>query len=163
MRSTRVITLLGVSTAAAIVLSYVETLIPVSFAIPGIKLGLSNAVALFLLYKLDWKAAGAVNLIRVLISGLLFGSIASLAYSASGAVLSMLVMAILKRSESFSAVGCSAAGAIAHNFGQLLMAVVILSAKEIMWYLPALIVSGALTGAAVGAATALLIKKIKID
>lgn len=159
---TRMITILGVSAAAAMVLSYVESLIPVSFAVPGIKLGLANVVALFLIMKLDWKAASAVNAVRVLLSALLFGNAASLAYSAAGAALSMLVMALMKRSSRFSAIGISTAGAVSHNVGQILMAIALTGTKQIAWWLPPLVVSGAVTGVAIGALGALLISKIPL-
>ena len=160
MKTAHKLTLIGVCTAAAMVLSYVETLIPVPFAVPGVKLGLANIVALFLLYKLDWKAAGLVSLIRVLLSGLLFGNAASLAYSAAGAALSLAVMALLKKSAVFSPVGVSVSGAVSHNIGQILMAVVLLGTDRILWWLPPLVASGAVTGLAIGAAGALLIKRI---
>ncbi|MBQ1520990.1 MAG: Gx transporter family protein [Clostridia bacterium] len=162
MKAAQKLTLIGVSIAAAMVLSYVETLIPVPFAVPGIKLGLANTVALFLLFRLDWKAAGLVSLIRVLLSGLLFGNAASLAYSAAGAALSLVVMALLKKTGAFSPVGISVSGAVAHNVGQILMAVVLLGTDQILWWLPALAVSGIVTGLAIGAAGAVLIKKISI-
>ena len=162
MKATQKLTLIGVSIAAAMVLSYVETLIPVPFAVPGIKLGLANTVALFLLFRLDWKAAGLVSLIRVLLSGLLFGNAASLAYSAAGAALSLVVMALLKKTGAFSPVGISVSGAVAHNVGQILMTVVLLGTDQILWWLPALAVSGIVTGLAIGAAGAVLIKKISI-
>lgn len=162
MKAAQKLTLIGVSIAAAMVLSYVETLIPVPFAVPGIKLGLANTVALFLLFRLDWKAAGLVSLIRVLLSGLLFGNAASLAYSAAGAALSLVVMALLKKTGAFSPVGISVSGAVAHNVGQILMAVALLGTDQILWWLPALAVSGIVTGLAIGAAGAVLIKKISI-
>lgn len=156
------ITLLGVCTAAAMVLSYVEMLIPVSFAVPGVKLGLANIVAIFLLMKLDWKHAASVTLLRVLLTALLFGNAASLAYSATGAALSMLVMSLLKKTARFSAVGVSVAGAVAHNAGQILMAVVLTGTAQIAYWLPPLIVSGVVTGIAIGALGALLVNKVKL-
>ena len=156
------LTLIGIATAAAMVLSYVETLIPMPFAVPGVKLGLANLVALFLLFKLDWKAAGIVSLIRVLLSGLLFGNAASLAYSLAGAGLSITVMALLKASERFSPVGVSVAGAVSHNVGQILMAIVLTGTEQIAWWLPPLAVSGVVTGLVIGAVGALLVKKIEL-
>lgn len=163
MRRTSYIVTLGVCIAAAMVLSYVETLIPVPFAVPGIKLGLANTVALFLLVKLDWKAASAVSIIRVLLSALLFGSVASLAYSLAGAALSIAVMALIKKTGAFSAVGLSIAGAVAHNTGQIAMACILLGTDAILWWLPVLIVSGVVTGIAIGIVTALLAKKISVE
>ena len=162
-RKTRIITLLGVCIAAAMVLSYIETLIPTPFAVPGVKLGLANIVTLFLLLKLDWKAAGVVSLIRVLLSSLLFGNAASLAYSIAGALLSIIVMSFLKKTSAFTAVGLSVSGGVAHNIGQILMAVVLLGTDKIMWWLPILVVSGMVTGIATGAVAALIDKKVKLD
>ena len=156
------VTLLGVATAAAMVLSYVETLIPVSVAVPGIKLGLANIVTLFLLYKLDWKHAAALSLVRVLLTALLFGNAASLAYSASGAALSLVVMALMKGWGVFSPAGVSMAGAVSHNAGQILMAIALTGTKQIAWWLPPLIISGVVTGLAIGAVGALLISKIRL-
>lgn len=158
----KLITVLGISIAAAMVLSYVETLIPVPFAVPGIKIGLANLVALFLLLKLDWKAASTVTLIRVLLSSVLFGSVASLAYSAAGALFSIVIMSLLKRFDRFSPVGISIAGAVSHNAGQVLMAVILLGIKEIVFWLPVLAVSGVVTGVAIGAVGAILAKKIEL-
>ncbi len=159
-RSAKTITLLGVCTAAAMVLSYVETLIPVPFAVPGVKLGLANLVAVFLLMKFDWRYAAPVSLIRVLLTALLFGNAASLAYSAAGAILSMLVMTGGKRIKAFSPVGISVIGAVFHNVGQILMAIILTDTAQIAFWLPPLIISGVLTGAAVGAVGAVLVAKI---
>lgn len=159
-RSAKTITLLGVCTAAAMVLSYVETLIPVPFAVPGVKLGLANLVAVFLLMKFDWRYAAPVSLIRVLLTALLFGNAASLAYSAAGAILSMLVMTGVKRIKAFSPVGISVIGAVFHNVGQILMAIILTDTAQIAFWLPPLIISGVITGAAVGAVGAVLVAKI---
>lgn len=159
-KSAKTITLLGVCTAAAMVLSYVETLIPVPFAVPGVKLGLANLVAIYLLMKLDWRYAAPVSLVRVLLTAVLFGSFASLAYSAAGAVLSMLVMTGAKRVKAFSPVGVSIVGGVFHNVGQILMAILLTGTKQIAFWLPPLIISGVVTGAAIGAVGALLIAKI---
>ena len=156
------ITLLGIATAAAMVLSYVETLIPVPFAVPGVKLGLANLAALFILMKLGWKEAAAVSILRVILSGLLFGNAASLAYSAAGAALSMLTMALLKATDRFSPVGISVAGAVFHNIGQVLMAIVLTGTEQIAWWLPPLAVSGVITGLVIGAVGALLVRKIEL-
>lgn len=161
-RNTKLLAVLGVSTAAAMILSYLETLIPMNFAVPGVKIGLANLVTLFLLIKIDWKSAAAVTAVRVLLSSLLFGSFTSLAYSLAGAVLSLAVMRLLKKTERFTALGISIAGAVSHNASQVIMAVILLSTKEIAYWLPVLIVTGTVTGLAVGAVGALLVKKIDL-
>ena len=88
----------GLLTALALVLSYLESLVPLSFAVPGIKLGLPNLAVIYALYRLRPRMAALISLLRVLLAAVLFGSVLSLAYSAAGAVLSLLVMALLRRS-----------------------------------------------------------------
>lgn len=148
--------------AAAMMLSYIEALIPpVYSAVPGIKLGLANIAVIFALYSVDPKSAAFISLVRVALSALLFGSVMSFIYSFSGAVLSLAVMILLKKSALFSAVGVSVAGAVMHNIGQVLCAVIILGTAEIGYYLISLSVSAVVSGMLVGLVSALLIKKLK--
>lgn len=148
--------------AVAMMLSYIEALIPpVYSAVPGIKLGLANIAVIFALYSVDPKSAAFISLVRVALSALLFGSVMSFIYSFSGAVLSLAVMILLKKSALFSAVGVSVAGAVMHNVGQVLCAVIILGTAEIGYYLIFLSVSAVVSGVLVGLVSALLIKKLK--
>lgn len=148
--------------AVAMMLSYIEALIPpVYSAVPGIKLGLANIAVIFALYSVDPKSAALISLVRVALSALLFGSVMSFIYSFSGAVLSLAVMILLKKSALFSAVGVSVAGAVMHNVGQILCAVIILGTAEIGYYLIFLSVSAVVSGVLVGLVSALLIKKLK--
>lgn len=148
--------------AVAMMLSYIEALIPpVYSAVPGIKLGLANIAVIFALYSVDPKSAAFISLVRVALSALLFGSVMSFIYSFSGAVLSLAVMILLKKSALFSAVGVSVAGAVMHNVGQVLCAVIILGTAEIGYYLIFLSVSAVISGVLVGLVSALLIKKLK--
>ena len=153
----------GLLIALALVLSYLESLIPLSFTVPGIKLGLPNLVVIFALYRLSPKAAALISLLRVLLVSVLFGSVLSLAYSAAGAVLSFLMMWVLKRSEKFGCTGVSVAGAVAHNAGQILTAAVLLETSRLTWYLPVLCVSGTAAGICIGLLAALLIKRITMN
>ena len=148
--------------AVAMMLSYIEALLPpVYSAVPGIKLGLANIAVIFALYSVDPKSAALISLVRVALSALLFGSVMSFIYSFSGAVLSLAVMILLKKSALFSAVGVSVAGAVMHNVGQVLCAVIILGTAEIGYYLILLSVSAVVSGVLVGLVSALLIKKLK--
>ena len=119
-QKTQTLALLGMCTAAAMILSYVESFIP-SLS-PGLKIGLPNVVIVFVLYRFGWVQAGVVSLIRVLLTALSFGSMLSLAYGAAGAVLSLAVMALLRRTQFFSAIGVSVAGGVAHNTAQIIVA-----------------------------------------
>lgn len=162
MKSSQKVAFLGVSTAFALVLSFVESIIPpIWSAVPGIKVGLPNIVIIFLLYKLSFKYAFSVSIVRAFLVALLFGSALSLAYSISGAVLSLSVMWLLKKSDRFSTVGVSIAGGVFHNIGQIITAVVILQTKEIGYYMIVLIPSGIIAGIFVGLSGALFLKYSK--
>ena len=107
---------LGLCTALALILAYVEVLLPpLLSAVPGIKMGLPNIIIIFLLYRHGPVPAAAVSLTRVLLVALLFGNAMSLAYSLAGAILSLGVMALLRRLDFLSAVGVSVAGGVMHN------------------------------------------------
>lgn len=151
----------GLLIALAMVLSYVEVLIPFSFAVPGIKLGLANIVVVFALYRLGKTEAFVISILRVLLMTFMFGNAFALAYSLSGAVLSFLVMLLLLKTGRFSPVGVGIGGGVAHNIGQILCAMVLLETKQIIYYLPVLFVSGTLAGVAIGVISGVLINRIK--
>ena len=156
----RTISTVAMASTLALILSYIESLVPLSFAVPGIKMGLANIAIVFVLYRLGEKEAIAVSLIRLFWVAVLFGSFMTFLYSLAGAVLSMTVMIILKKSEKFSAVGVSVAGGITHNAGQIIAAVLLMETAQIAYYLPVLVVSGTVTGVIIGIVSALLINKI---
>lgn len=146
----------------ALILSYVESLLPLSVGVPGIKIGLPNIAILFALYKLGPKHACVLSLVRVVLVALLFGNLFSLAYSLTGAAASLLVMVVLKKSGKFGTAGVSVAGGVAHNGGQVLVAMVLLETAEISYYLPVLWVSGTVAGVCIGLAASLLIRRIPV-
>jgi len=152
---------LGLTIALAMIMSYIETLFPLNFAVPGIKMGLANIVIIFVLYRMSFKDACIVSLIRVFLVSLLFGNIMAMSYSLAGAVLSLLVMYALKKAEKFSVIGVSITGAIMHNVGQIVMAVIIMGTEQIAYYLPALVVSGVVSGVLIGVVSALVINRVK--
>lgn len=159
MKKTKRLVLLAMLTAVAMILSYVESLLP-SVGIPGVKMGLANIAVIFALFRFGWKEAAALSLVRVVLVSLLFGSVGAMLYSRAGAVLSLAVMALLRRIDRFSTVGISVAGGVAHNAGQILMAMLILQTKQLLGYLPVLGVSGIAGGVLTGLAAALLIRRI---
>ena len=138
MKKTKRLVLLAMLTAVAMILSYVESLLP-SVGIPGVKMGLANIAVIFALFRFGWKEAAALSLVRVVLVSLLFGSVGAMLYSLAGAVLSLAVMALLRRIDRFSTVGISVAGGVAHNAGQILMAMLILQTKQLLGYLPVLL------------------------
>ncbi|MCF0121040.1 MAG: Gx transporter family protein [Oscillospiraceae bacterium] len=152
---------LALLTALALILSYIEALIPLPFGVPGIKLGLANIAVVFTLFKLTAKDAVIVSIIRVVIASLLFGTFASFIYSLSGAVLSLAVMSLLKRSEKFSPTGVSVAGGVMHNLGQLAAAAFMLGTGRLMWYFPVLCISGIAAGVIIGLLSGLIIKRLE--
>lgn len=159
MKKTKRLVLLAMLTAVAMILSYVESLLP-SVGIPGVKMGLANIAVIFALFRFGWKEAAALSLVRVVLVSLLFGSVGAMLYSLAGAVLSLAVMALLRRIDRFSTVGISVAGGVAHNAGQILMAMLILQTKQLLGYLPVLAISGIAGGVLTGLAAALLIRRI---
>ena len=146
--------------ALAMVLSWLESLVPVSAAVPGVKLGLTNLVVIFALYRMSLKDAAVISLIRVLLVSFTFGNAYSFAYSMAGAVLSLAVMAALKRTGKFSMVGVSVSGGVCHNIGQILVAMAVLGTGKIALYLPVLLVSGLAAGVAIGAVGALVARRV---
>ena len=152
---------LGMLLGIALILSYVESLIPFAFGIPGMKLGLPNAAILIILYLYGWKEALLVNILRILISGFLFGSMFGILFSLAGAVVSFSIMCIAKYVDFFSIKGVSICGAVSHNIGQMLVAVFVVKTSGILYYLPVLMVSGIITGILIGIISENVIPRIK--
>ena len=161
--NTKKLAFLGMCTCISLMLSYIESVIPPIYpAVPGIKIGLPNIMCVFALYRYGAKEAVAISSLRILLSALLFGNPWSLAYSAAGAFLSLVIMMILKKTGIFSATGVSIAGGVSHNAGQIILAAIVLSTKEIGYYMIILAISGTLAGIAVGLISSLMLKYIKI-
>ena len=151
----------GICTALALVLAYVEVILPPLLpAVPGIKMGLPNIILVFLLYRRGPVYAAAVSLARILLVSLLFGNAMALIYSLAGGVLSMLVMVALRRLPVFSPVGVSVAGGVAHNVGQVLAAMALLDTAALGYYLVVLTVTGTVAGVLIGLCGSLLIKRV---
>lgn len=160
---TKKITFLGLFATVALILSYVEAMLPPIYAaVPGIKVGLPNVVALLLLYRYGVKEAAAVSLVRLALATLLFGNVTMLWYSLAGAVLSLTVMVITKRFRVFSTVGVSVLGGVFHNLGQVLVAMLLLETAEIGYYMFVLAFSGILAGIFIGLGGAFLLKKLPL-
>lgn len=141
---------LGVFLALALICSYVESLIPFYFGVPGMKLGLTNVVVILLLYLMGPKEAIGVSVLRIILAGFMFGNAFSILYSLAGGILSFLVMYLLKRMDKFHMLSVSIAGGITHNLGQLIFAVFLVENYNVMFYFPILFVAGSITGALIG-------------
>lgn len=149
----------GLLTALALVLSWLESLLP-PLGVPGVKLGLPNLAIVFALYRLGFRDACVISLVRVVLVTLLFGNGAALAYSIAGAALSLSLMGLLKKAGKFSSVGVSVAGGVAHNAGQILVAMALLETSRLAWYLPVLWVSGTIAGVLVGLVSGELVRRV---
>ncbi len=134
----------------ALILSWLESLIPFFVGIPGMKLGLPNLAVVLFLYLDTWRTAAVCNILRIVLAGLLFGSLFGILFSLAGAFFSFVIMVSLKRIGHFGVTGVSIAGGVAHNLAQLAVAVFIVRTPGVWYYLPALLVSGAVTGALIG-------------
>ncbi|MCC2253102.1 Gx transporter family protein [Ruminococcus sp. CLA-AA-H200] len=152
----------GVFTALALIFSYVETLIPINFGIPGVKLGLANLVIVIVLYKRGWKEALLLSVVRIVLAGFIFGNLFSILYSLAGGILSLAVMAALSKRDLFSVTGVSMAGGITHNVGQLIVAMLVVETYQVGYYFSVLLIAGVLTGAVIGIVASEVLKRIRI-
>lgn len=143
-------TLTAMLTVIALMFSYIEAMIPITLGIPGFKLGFANIMIIIALYALDARYAFAVDLTRIILAGLLFGTPFSMLYSLAGGMLSLLVMWALKKTNLFSVIGVSMAGGVFHNLGQLMVAAVAVSNIRMFIYFPVLVFTGILTGIGTG-------------
>ena len=169
---------LGFFLTFALILSYVESLIPFSFGIPGIKLGLPNLIVILLLCRgteenhcsskqsgkqkyLGYWDAMLVNILRIILSGFLFSGMYTILYALVGAFFSFAAMLIGRRMGCFSVIGVSVLGGVFHNIGQILVAMLVVETVYVGYYVPFLIVSGTVTGAVLGVAAMEIIPYLK--
>lgn len=150
----------GLLTAMMLVLGFIESLLPVAAGVPGIKLGLSNGVLMFALYMLDAPTAFILMLLKVLLSGLLFGGVSAMMYALAGGVCSMLGMILLKKLK-FNLITVSMVGAVLHNLGQVLLAMLILENDQLIYYMAILLLVGLACGAVTGVAARATIGHMK--
>ena len=153
---------LGLALSFCMLISYVESLLPVFPFAPGVKLGLSNCFILMLLYLYGPGEAALINLLRVLLSSLLFGNMYSMVYSLAGAILSFLAMWLFyKKKEWFSPIGIGLLGGFFHNLGQFLIAFFVTKTPGLIYYLPILAAMGLLCGSLTGTVGMLLMKRLE--
>lgn len=157
------VALFGLFTALAMILSYVEALVPISVAVPGVKIGLANIVVMFALYKMGAKAAVSISLVRVVLVSILFGNLFSMVYSLAGAVLSLGAMLCAIRIKKLSSVGVGVIGGVFHNIGQIIVAIFVLETAGLIYYLPVLCISGTVAGILVGLLAGILVQRINLD
>ncbi|MBR3109500.1 MAG: Gx transporter family protein [Clostridia bacterium] len=151
----------GLLLATMLVLGYVESLLPAVAGVPGIKLGLSNSVLIFAVYMLDLPTAWVLMVLKVLLSGLLFGGFNTIMYAMAGGVLSMLFMSVLSRFQSLHPVVVSMTGGVMHNVGQVAVAMLLLHTPQLLYYMAILIFVGMACGALTGVCATSVMKHLK--
>lgn len=159
--TTKKIAYLGLLIALAFVFSYVEFLIPVNLGVPGAKLGLANLVVIVALYTLGERNAFVLSMIRIVLVGFTFGSMASMLYSFAGGIVSYLVMVLAKKTKLLSVTGVSVLGGVFHNVGQIIVAMIVVETASLIYYLPVLVLAGSASGVAIGVLGAMVTRRIQ--
>lgn len=154
------IALFGMMVALAFTFSYFESLIPLDFVVPGVKLGLANLVVVIALYLMKPGEAFAIAIIRIFLASLTFGNVYSIAYSLCGGILSFLVMYLVRKTK-LSVIGVSMLGGICHNIGQIIVAAIVMGTSRLAYYLPVLLVAGLITGLLLGVISKLVIERFE--
>lgn len=158
----RLISYVALFTSCGILFGYIEFLLPLPIGIPGVKIGLSNIVTVCSLYLMGPLASFIILLLRVLLSGLLFGNLFGIMYGLSGALISFLFMYLGKKLNIFSIFGVSILGGTMHNIAQLAVACMLISQLKLIYYIPVLLISGALAGLIVGFLSRIIINRVKV-
>ena len=143
---------MGLFLALALICSYIESFF--SIGIPGVKLGLTNIVVVWMLYLVGTKEAFFVSVLRILLAGFMFTNLFSIIYSLAGGLTSFLVMYIVKKTGKFKCLTVSICGGISHNIAQIIVA------AYIVFYIPVLLISGMITGLVIGILSQELIIRI---
>ena len=152
----RQITTMGMLVALAMVLGFVETLIPINLGIPGMKLGLANIVVVIALFLFDIKTSVVVSILRIILIAMTFGNMSMMFYSIAGASLSLLSMIAISKIKSFSLISVSIVGGIMHNVGQIICAAFVVRTNGVFTYLPVLMIAGLVSGALIGIVAGLI-------
>lgn len=159
----KVVAYFGMFLALALILSYVESLVPISLGIPGVKLGLANLITVIVLYRIGAREAFLLSLLRVTVAGFLFGNLFAILYSMAGACASLAVMVLLKRIGTFSIIGVSIAGGVFHNIGQLVVAMLVLQSASLVYYFAVLMIAGLVTGFLIGILSMETMKRLRFE
>ena len=162
IKSSRVV-FLGVFTAVAMILAFIESQIPTFVPVPGIKIGLPNIAIVLILYKMGFKEALVVNILRILLVSFLFGTALSLIYSLSGGIISLVIMKLIKESNIFKIITVSVIGAITHNIVQIIVAIFVLELNQLIYYLPILLLTGTISGIIVGIVAGIIGNKVNLE
>ncbi|NNJ29046.1 Gx transporter family protein [Lacrimispora defluvii] len=161
-KSAHMAALYGMLIALAFVLSFVESLIPISLGIPGVKLGLANLVTVVGLYTVGTTGTVVISLLRIVLTGFTFGNLFAMLYSLAGWGLSIVIMILCKKKKWFGTSGISILGGIGHNIGQITVAAFVVKQAGVFFYLPMLLIAGTAAGLVIGILGSMIISRIKI-
>ena len=148
----RTLTKMALLTAAALILGYIDSLIPLVPSIPGIKLGLSNLVLLYAVFYMRPAETGILMLLKIGLSSLLFGNAVGALYALAGGLLSTTAMLLLHRIPQVSVIPVSTVGGILHMAGQCAVGCFLISYQPVLFQAPWLLISGTVTGLLLGVA-----------
>ncbi len=156
----RKVAMYGLMICLAMILGYVESLIPIPIPVPGVKLGLANIVTVTGLYLTGIPGTVLITILRIVLIGLSFANPYSMLYGLSGSTFSLIVMSLMKKTGKFSCIGVSIAGGIAHNIGQITFAAFVMETAALYYYLPVLIVAGCIAGLVIGILGGILVERL---
>ena len=159
--TTKQLTTMALLTAIALAIHVAEAQIPPLVAIPGVKLGLANIITVFAAFSIGGGAAAMILLARILLGSMFGGGVMSLAYSLAGGLLCLFVTLLLRKILTKKQIWIAGVmGAIAHNIGQILVAIVVTGTPAIVSYLPILMISGVITGCFTGFAAQAVVNRL---
>lgn len=161
MNNTKKLSVISLTLAISLILSYIETLMPFNVGVP-IKIGLANIAIMFALYKLGYKEAIIISILRVIIVSILFTNVITFYYSIGGAILSLLMMIIVKKLDLFNIYATCVIGSLSHNIGQIIVAFILLDNSLVFYYLPYLLLFGLTSGLLIGVISAIIIKRVNL-
>jgi heptaprenyl diphosphate synthase len=163
LNKTKRIVILSLMVAQALVLSLIESWIPLPSPVPGVKLGLANIITVTVIIFYGFKDALSVVLVRCILSSIFGGGFTGFFFSMAGGILSTIVMYVLysRCSKVFSIIGISIAGAVAHNIGQTIIASFVMKDVAIFMILPVLLISGVVMGFFVGLCSSFLERTLR--
>ena len=148
-------------TAVALILFTVEAQIPSPVPVPGVKLGLANIITVYAMFRLGPRDTLLILLCRVVLGSVFSGQMMTLFYSLGGGLLCWLVMLVMRRVVTENQIWvCSVVGAIAHNLGQLGVAIAITRTPLLVTYLPVLLLAGILCGLFTGLCAQLVLHRV---
>lgn len=161
MNKVKKLSVVSLTLAISLILSYIETLVPFSVGVP-VKIGLANIAIMFALYKIGCKEAIIISILRVIIVSVLFTNVITFYYSIGGAILSLLMMIIVKKLDLFNIYVTCVIGSLSHNIGQIIVAFILLDNSLVFYYLPYLLLFGLISGLFIGIFSAIIIKRVNI-